>query len=239
MDYKRYLTPWNIIIIGILLYMFFNAGESIGSKFERTLLVMPGILIALSFHEFAHAFSAYKLGDPTPKTQNRLSVNPKDHIDLWGFLALVFIGFGWGKAVEINSANFKKPRRDQLIVSLSGVTMNLVLAVVFSFIYRFFSQATGATVFSGGMLGYAALIIYYVVSINIVLMVFNLLPIPPLDGFSALTEIFDLRRYDWYWKVYGKGMLILLIAIVLGIGEKVLFPSVSAIMGWLSYIGHF
>ena len=122
---------------------------------------------------------------------------------------------------------------------MTGVQTCALPIFVFSFIYRFFSQAIGVMVFSGGMLGYAALIIYYVVSINIVLMVFNLLPIPPLDGFSALTEIFDLRRYDWYWKVYGKGMLILLIAIVLGIGEKVLFPSVSAIMGWLSYIGHF
>ena len=96
-------------------------------------MMLPGIIIGLAFHEFAHAAVAFKLGDPTPKMQGRVTINPLAHIDPVGLAALLFAGFGWGVPVQINPSNFKKRRRDELLVSLAGVTMNLVIAIAVSY----------------------------------------------------------------------------------------------------------
>ena len=94
------------------------------------LLALPGIVIAISFHEFAHAWMADKLGDYTPRSQNRLTLAPDRHIDLIGFILLIFAGFGWGKPVQINPRNFKNPSRDEMLVSLAGPVMNFILAIL-------------------------------------------------------------------------------------------------------------
>ena len=96
------------------------------------LLTLPGIILGLSFHEFAHAWMSNKLGDPTPKRQGRLTINPLAHIDWIGFLCLLLVGFGWGKPVEIDPRYYKHRRRDEFLVAIAGVTMNLILAIVFS-----------------------------------------------------------------------------------------------------------
>ena len=132
---------WDISMIIIVLIL---AGTSLRSGafsdpmqwLMDKLLVLPAIIIGLSFHEYAHAKVAYKLGDPTPKMQGRVSINPMAHIDWIGFAALMFAGFGWGRPVEINPANFKHRRRDELLVSLAGVVMNLIIAVIFAFVAK-------------------------------------------------------------------------------------------------------
>ena len=94
------------------------------------LLMLPGIIMALSFHEFAHAWVSDKLGDPTPRRQGRVTLNPLAHIDWIGFLTLVLVGFGWGKPVQIDPSYYKNRRRDEFFVAIAGVTMNLILAVI-------------------------------------------------------------------------------------------------------------
>lgn len=201
-----------------------------------TLTLLPGIIIGLSFHEFAHAFVAYRCGDPTPKLQNRVTINPAAHIDPIGFIALLFIGFGWGRPVMINPNNFRKPRRDELLVALAGVTLNLILAFLFMvLLWLLYKYAIGFMLSDLGMILQDILI--SIIFINIVLMVFNLLPIPPLDGFNVITQIFNLRNTEFYYRVYDKGFVILMVLILFNITGRILTPAVSwvysALMGIL------
>ena len=196
------------------------------------ILMLPGIIIGLSFHDFAHAWVSDKLGDPTPRRQGRVTVNPLAHIDWIGFLALLLVGFGWGKPVQIDPSYYKNRRRDEFLVGIAGVTMNLLIAVIFSIparaIVRAFSGAAASDLIYN-----IYLMIFYVVSINVVLMVFNLIPCPPLDGWGILTQIFRLDRYSWWYKVYQYGTWILLALIVFNVTDLILTPLVSLIVGVL------
>lgn len=201
------------------------------------LYILPGILIGLAFHEFAHAEAAYRLGDTTPKYQGRLTVNPFAHMDIVGFLALIFVGFGWGKPVEINPNNFKHPRRDDLIVAFAGVVMNFLVAVAFTLILRFYISGVGLTTYNmGSWQGIIYYIILYTIQINLVLMIFNLMPVPPLDGWNILTEIFNFRKYNWYWKVYQYGWIILMVLIMFNFTDVVLNRGVNFFLGILAHL---
>lgn len=214
---------WILLII-MLVESVTRSSVSIWEWAYMKLMLLPGIIIGLSFHEAAHAFASYKLGDPTPKYQGRLSLNPMHHIDPIGFIALLFIGFGWGVPVQINPDYYKNRRSGELIVGLAGVAANLVIAVVFSFVLK--GLAATSFGYSGvGSILYEMLV--YVVYINLVLMIFNLIPIPPLDGFGVLTQIFNLDRYDWWYTVYNYGYYILLIAIVFNVPALFITPGVS------------
>jgi Zn-dependent protease len=196
--------------------------------------MLPGILIGLSFHEFAHAWVSDKLGDPTPRRQGRVTINPLAHIDWIGFLALLLVGFGWGKPVQIDPSYYKNRRRDEFLVGIAGVTMNLLLAVIFSIPARMIVKA-----FSGAapsdLVYNVYLMIFYVVSINVVLMIFNLIPCPPLDGWGIITQIFRLDRYSWWYKVYQYGTWILLALIVFNVTDRIITPLVSTLLGILLY----
>lgn len=137
-----------------------------------------GLLIALSFHESAHAFVANRLGDPTARLAGRLTLNPFAHLDPWGTLALILFRVGWGKPVPINPANFRSPRRDSILVALAGPLSNLIVASFFAILYRNLPS-----------LGSLHLLLSMIILINILLAVFNLIPIPPLDG-SRILKIF-------------------------------------------------
>ena len=196
------------------------------------ILMLPGIIIGLSFHEFAHAWVSDRLGDPTPRRQGRVTVNPLAHIDWIGFIALLLVGFGWGKPVQIDPGYYKNRRRDEFLVGIAGVTMNLLLAIIFSIPARAMVKA-----FSGAgasdIVYNIYLILFYTVSINIVLMIFNLIPCPPLDGWGILTQIFRLDRYSWWYKVYQYGTYILLALIVFNVTDLILTPLVTLIVGVL------
>ena len=196
------------------------------------LLMLPGIIIGLSFHEFAHAWMSDKLGDPTPRRQGRVTINPMAHIDPIGFLALLLVGFGWGKPVQIDPGYYKHRRRDEFLVGIAGVTMNLLIAVIFSLPARAIVKAFNGAAASDFIYN-IYLMIFYIVSINIVLMIFNLIPCPPLDGWGILTQIFRLDRYSWWYKVYQYGTWILLALIVFNITDMIITPLVTAIMGIL------
>ena len=191
-------------------------------------LMLPAIVIGLSFHEFGHAVVAYRLGDHTPKLQGRVTVSPLAHMDPFGFLALMFVGFGWGKPVQINQANFKNPRRYEILVGIAGVTINLMIAIATAGILKlYFSVAEGfAASYMGGVV---ADILVYIIFVNIILMVFNLIPVPPLDGFGLLTQVFDLRRKSWYDSVYNNGFVILMALLIFDVIDRVLTPTVNFI----------
>ena len=193
---RRYYNTTTLAMIILMIFIAMRGfNGSIKDWIFEQIIALPGIVIGLSFHEFAHAVVAYKLGDMTPKIQGRVTVNPIAHIDPFGFATLFLAGFGWGRAVEINPYNFRHRKRDELLVSFAGVTMNLFIAVVFTMIYKILAVNINPYTFQGADI--LMLIIRYIVYINIVLMIFNLLPIPPLDGFSIVTELFDLRRQPW------------------------------------------
>lgn len=197
------------------------------------LLTLPGIIIGLSFHEFAHAWMSDRLGDPTPRRQGRLTVNPLAHIDPLGFVALLLVGFGWGKPVMIDAGYYKNRRRDEFLVAIAGVTMNLIVAVILSFP----AKALMNMYYSSGsaLVENIFYIVYYAVSINVCLMVFNLIPCPPLDGWNIVTQIFRLDRYRWWYRVYQYGQWILILLIVANITDLILMPGVTAIMHLLGF----
>ena len=143
------------------------------------------IVVSLTVHEFAHSLVTISLGDDTPRRQGRLTLNPLAHIDIIGFLMLLIPGFGWAKPVQINPANLKKPRRDEILIALAGPASNMVFAVV-AVIVIWAVVTTHALVnqsslqaFGGFMVGLAA--------INVSLAIFNIIPIPPLDGSHLIT----------------------------------------------------
>ena len=197
------------------------------------LLTLPGIILGLSLHEFAHAWMSDRLGDPTPRRQGRLTINPIAHIDPLGFVALLLVGFGWGKPVMIDPSYYKNRRRDEFLVAIAGVTMNLILAVILSFP----AKALMNMYYSSGsaLIENIFYIVYYAVSINVCLMVFNLIPCPPLDGWNIVTQIFRLDRYRWWYKVYQYGQWILLILIFANVTDIILMPCVTTVIRLLGF----
>ena len=232
-NFFRNINPVILVLLFIMLAeSIMENNMSVGQWFYTKLLILPGIIIGLSFHEAAHAWVSYKLGDPTPKLQGRVTLNPLAHIDPVGFIALLFIGFGWGIPVEIDPQHYKNRRSGELLVSLAGVTANLITAVIFALIFRLAESHMSYAFYQGA--GQVLMqILLYVVYINLVLMVFNLIPVPPLDGFGVVTQLFRLERYEWYWKIYQYGQPILLILIIFNIPSKIIGPLSSGMLNLL------
>lgn len=228
MNNKKISPLWLILILLVILNIVNGGFINMGTWILNKILVLPAILIGLCFHEFAHGFVSDRLGDPTPKLQGRLTVNPKAHIDPFGFIALLIAGFGWGKPVEIDPRYYKHRRRDELLVALAGIIMNLLIAIVFAFIVKIILMISPG-IYANAVGKIIMTILQNVIIINIVLMVFNLLPVPPLDGFNVLTEIFNLRKYDWYYSYYRFGGFLLLLLVFLNITDLFLTPMVSSI----------
>ena len=162
------------------------------------LLCLPIILISLSLHELAHGYVAYKLGDPTAKNFGRLTLNPVKHLDPIGFICMLLAGFGWANPVPINTRNFKNPRRDMAISAAAGPISNVLLAAVFCALLKVYTIVAPnfmvSNEFSANVLYFTFVFLYYGISLNLTLAVFNLLPVPPLDG-SRLLYVFLPPKY--------------------------------------------
>jgi len=159
------------------------------------LIITPPLLFAITIHEYSHAWMAYRKGDPTAKYAGRLTLNPISHIDIVGILLLYFYGFGWAKPVPVNPYNFKNPRKDELWVSLAGPSSNMLLALVFGLIFRaifspyaFSSEASLKPLF--------LIMLVKGIQLNLVLAVFNLLPIKPLDGSHILAGLLPPQYHN-------------------------------------------
>ncbi|WIF93959.1 site-2 protease family protein [Caminicella sporogenes] len=194
----------------------------------KILYIIPGVLLGLSLHEFAHAQTAVWLGDDTPKLQGRLSISPLVHLDILGFLMILIAGFGWAKPVEINPYNFKKPKRDDILVSLAGPLANLLIAIFFILLMKILYYIP-ETILSDSLYHTIITIFDYTVWINIVLLVFNLLPIPPLDGSHIFFGLLGLKDKPFYYQFYDKSRFILFILIITNFIDKIIGPPIFII----------
>ncbi len=178
----------------------------------RLLYYLPPLLLALSFHESAHAFMAYRFGDTTARDEGRISLNPIAHIDPFGLIAILFFPIGWAKPVMINPYNLKNPIKDNIWISLAGPASNLILAAIFGIIFRLTYGALSSSV--AGQ--YFSQLIQISVLLNINLMVFNLIPIPPLDGFHILEGIVPTETYVKLQQIRQFGPLLLIAMVIFG-----------------------
>lgn len=233
---KRTITIVLVIILGLWLI---SAGTS---GILNLLLTVPGVLIALTFHEFAHAWAANKLGDDTPRYQGRLNLNPLSHIDPIGFVFLIVAGFGWGKPVQIDPRNFNGKyslSKAEAIVSAAGPIMNFILAFVFLIIYYVLFVATNAL--AGLSMQWQQIIfaiITYTVSINIGLGVFNLIPLPPLDGSKILTHFLPYKAREWFYRNQQIFYIVFLVLFITNLSSVILTPIFTAVfngMDWVVY----
>ena len=190
----------------------------------QLLYTLPAIIIGLTVHEWAHAYAAYRLGDPTARNLGRMTLNPIAHIDPFGFIMLILVGFGWAKPVPVNPRNFKNYKRDDIIVSLAGITMNVIVAFLFSFIY-----VAGALKWGLGTNTAFVTIFYSIIYINLALAIFNLIPIYPLDGSHVLESLLirKIPRFFMFLRQYGQWILIILL--ITGLVSSVLSFLVSGI----------
>ena len=149
-------------------------------NWTNILYSLPGIIIGLTVHEFSHAFVADKLGDGTARAQGRLTLNPFYHIDPIGMVFILFAGFGWAKPVQFDMRNLKSPKRDRILIALAGPLSNLILGIVFLFVIKLFF--TFLYFLPETLYIILFRLLFYISVINLGLFIFNMLPIPPLDG---------------------------------------------------------
>ncbi len=189
----------------------------------------PPLLLALTLHEYAHGYVAYRLGDPTARDAGRLTLNPLSHLDPIGTIAFFFIKFGWAKPVPVNPYYFKNPRQDMLWVALAGPVTNLLLAVASALLLKAMI-GTASVIPYTPMLGAILVPLYNMlvasVWINLVLCIFNFLPIPPLDGGRILTGLLpeDLARTYASFERYG--FIVILLLAFSGVLGTVIFPVI-------------
>ena len=182
---------------------------------EVLVLLIPVLLFALVFHEFSHGWVANKLGDPTAKYAGRLTLNPVAHLDMMGSLMILFVGFGWAKPVPVDSRYLANPRTDMMKIAFAGPASNLLLAFIAGLFIRF-----------TGNLGSLSTMLMMFTQINIMLAVFNMIPIPPLDGSQIFSGLMIRKNPDLVVKLQIYGPQILMGLILFG-----MFTSISPI--WL------
>lgn len=194
---------------------------------------LVALTIAITIHEFAHAWAAERLGDPTPRLMGRLTLNPLAHLDPLGTLMLLIARFGWGKPVRFDPFNLRHPRRDSAIISLAGPASNLLLATFCSVLLRILFSAGLLAPRSLGEVGLDTLII-----MNVVLAVFNLIPIHPLDGFKIVGGVLP-EDYARQWGELESYGMIFLIFLILPLGggaspiSQVISPIINMLLGFL------
>ena len=199
--------------------------DDFGYFLIRAITSLPAIIIAMVIHEWAHARTAYALGDPTPRMMGRLTLNPAAHVDLIGLLMLFIVHFGWAKPVQINPYNFSNPRRDDILVSLAGPGANFAISFVTLMVMIFLAKI--GFEMSEGM----QLVLSSIMIININFGIFNLIPIPPLDGSHVLKQLLPYELAQKYEILEQHSFLILVIILMTPVVSWILVPMQRFILG--------
>lgn len=196
------------------------------------LTYLIALLVAITVHEFSHAYVADYLGDPTPRLAGRLKLNPIVHIDLYGLLFLFLFGFGWGKPVGFDPYNLKNPRKDAALISLAGPFSNFILAIILSLslkLFQFFDLQSLTTI--------GSFIFLPMISLNVILGVFNLLPIHPLDGFKIVGGLLSEEKAREWYQLERYGIIFLLMLIFpfgrASLLDIIIRPITSFVLGLL------
>lgn len=199
------------------------------------LVTLPAVIIAITFHEFAHAWTADRFGDTTPRSQGRLNLNPMSHLDFFGFILMMFTHIGWGKPVQINPNNFNSNKSRgfcETMVSLAGPLTNYILAIVSTIIYYaiyIFAESFIRTSLGGILLSFLQILIM----VNIGLGTFNLIPLPPLDGEKIFRHLLPYKAQEWLTRNYATLYYVFIILWFFGILEYIVSPVISVISNFL------
>lgn len=200
-----------------------NSLFDMNSTILNKILMIPAMLIAFTFHEYAHALIADRMGDKTPRFQGRLTLNPITHIDPIGFIAVLLFGFGWAKPVQTNPSAYKNYHKDDLKVSLAGPIANFLVAIVAAIILGLYVRFA-YKILPAALSGVLYYMLQYIIIINISIGLFNLIPIPPLDGFSLLRDLSPKTFYKYQEKFYQYQVLIMLLLLYAG-GRIIQIPA--------------
>lgn len=226
------------IIMAVLVIISLGRYLTDTNELLSLVLTIPAVLIAITFHEYAHAFAADRLGDDTPRRQGRLTLNPLAHLDPVGSIMLVFAGFGWGKPVQINPRNFNRTvsmSKGEAIVSIAGPIMNFVLSIIFSIIY--FAIIKFVPEFSYTQLGIIILtLIQITVVINVGLGVFNLIPLPPLDGSKVLNHFLSYNAKEWFSRYSQVFYIVFIVLWITGIAGNIISPIINWVYSGITYL---
>ena len=226
-----YSSNKNIIFVILVILALMTIARG-GFSLVDLLLTLPGVLVAITFHEFAHAYAADKLGDNTPRMQGRLNLNPLSHLDPFGFFMLIFAHIGWGKPVQINPNKFEKTsiRVGETIVALAGPLMNFILSIVFTIIFYTITTFVGSGFLFSTVGEVIITMIEYTVIVNVGLGVFNLIPLPPLDGSKILKNALPSRARYWMETHELMFYFIFLAIWITDIASIIITPIISAIV---------
>ena len=192
----------------------------------NAVLRVAAVLLCLTVHETCHGLTAYALGDPTAKAMHRLSLNPLHHIDWFGLFMMLAAGFGWAKPVPVDPRYFKKPKEGMALTALAGPVSNFLLAFLFIFISKLIYLYAPYTVVMGAVFTFC---LYTAAPLSIGLGLFNLIPIPPLDGSKVVAVLLPDRAYGTLMRYERYGMLLLLALSLLG----VFGGFISGVIGWV------
>ncbi len=209
-----------IIAIAILFVSRLLTGSF---DLESTLLMLPGLILALTCHEYAHAKMSDKLGDPTPEAEGRLTLNPLAHMDLVGTICLLFAGFGWGKPVNINPTYYRNPAKDSAKVAAAGPITNFILGFILFFIYALVAVFAPTTRLVEILLTMLLLGAY----LNISLGVFNLLPFPPLDGSKIFAYLLKGKAREFIYTLERYSYIILAILFITELPSIIITPVIN------------